>query len=33
MNAKVQLKEIPVREPQVVWRQDELIGGELPVLK
>jgi hypothetical protein len=26
-------KKNPGRDPQVAWRQDELIGGKLPVVK
>jgi hypothetical protein len=34
MNAWIQLqKKIYGREPQEAWRQDELIGGKLPVVK
>jgi hypothetical protein len=33
MTARVQLKNIAGRESQGAWRQDELIGVKLPVLK
>jgi hypothetical protein len=30
--ARVQLKKIAGRDFQAAWRQDELIGGKLPVV-
>jgi hypothetical protein len=33
MIARFQLKKICGREPQGVWRHDELIGGKPPVVK
>jgi hypothetical protein len=34
MTARVQLKKkISGRDSEEVWRQDELIGGKLPVVK
>jgi hypothetical protein len=35
MTARVQLqkKKISGREPEGTWRQDELIGGKMPVVK
>jgi hypothetical protein len=33
MTAKVQLKKISGHESQGAWRQDELMGGKLPVIK
>jgi hypothetical protein len=33
MTARVQLKKIAGRESQGAWRQDEPIGGKLPVVK
>jgi hypothetical protein len=31
MTARVQLKKIAGRESQGAWRQNELIGGKVPV--
>jgi hypothetical protein len=33
MTAMVQPKKKSGREPQVDWRQEELIGGKAPVVK
>jgi hypothetical protein len=33
MTTRDQLQKICGREPQEAWRQDELIGGKLPVVK
>jgi hypothetical protein len=33
MTAIVQLQKISGRESQGAWRQDEMIGGKLPVVK